>query len=209
MDYKEIVFDVDNTLIDTEYAILHSLQDTIKQINRKIIPIKELSFALGITGEDALRYLKIEDITIALSMWDRNMEKYKNTVLVFKEIKEMLTEIIKLNIGIGIVTSKTHEEFRNDFLSFDIAPYFNTVVCSNDTLEHKPKAVPLLKYMELTKCQNNELLYIGDSIYDMQCAYRANVDFGLVKWGSGDRVSAVISFTTPLDLIRQLSVSSN
>ncbi|HFL2571480.1 TPA: hypothetical protein ACG3GO_002414 [Clostridioides difficile] len=43
----------------------------------------------------------------------------------------------------------------------------------------------------------------------MQCAYHANVDFGLVKWGSGDRVSAVISFTTPLDLIRQLSVSSN
>lgn len=37
MDYKEIVFYVDGTLTDTEYAILHSLQDTIKQINRTII----------------------------------------------------------------------------------------------------------------------------------------------------------------------------
>ena len=30
MKYKHIVFDIDGTLIDTEYAVLHSLQETIK-----------------------------------------------------------------------------------------------------------------------------------------------------------------------------------
>ena len=29
MRYKEIVFDADGTLIDAEYAALHSLQDTV------------------------------------------------------------------------------------------------------------------------------------------------------------------------------------
>ena len=29
MKYKHIVFDIDGTLIDTEYAVLHSLQETI------------------------------------------------------------------------------------------------------------------------------------------------------------------------------------
>ena len=33
MGYKQIVFDVDGTLIDTEYAVIHSLQDTIRAIN--------------------------------------------------------------------------------------------------------------------------------------------------------------------------------
>lgn len=37
MGYKQIVFDVDGTLIDTEYAVIHSLQDTIRAINGKII----------------------------------------------------------------------------------------------------------------------------------------------------------------------------
>ena len=30
MKYKHIVFDIDGTLIDTEYAVLHSLQETIR-----------------------------------------------------------------------------------------------------------------------------------------------------------------------------------
>ena len=59
MGYKQIVFDVDGTLIDTEYAVIHSLQDTIRAINGKIISDKELTFALGITGENALRRLGV------------------------------------------------------------------------------------------------------------------------------------------------------
>ncbi len=32
MKYKHIVFDIDGTLIDTEYAIIHSLIKTITEI---------------------------------------------------------------------------------------------------------------------------------------------------------------------------------
>lgn len=31
MKYQHIVFDIDGTLINTEYAILHSLQDTLEK----------------------------------------------------------------------------------------------------------------------------------------------------------------------------------
>ena len=121
MGYKQIVFDVDGTLIDTEYAVIHSLQDTIRAINGKIISDKELTFALGITGENALQRLGVSDIASALSMWYKNMEKYRDTITVFHGIKELLETISELKLGIGIVTSKTHEEFRSDFQKFDIS----------------------------------------------------------------------------------------
>ena len=57
MKYKHIVFDIDGTLIDTEYAVLHSLQETIRALSGREIPCSELKFALGITGIDALKKL--------------------------------------------------------------------------------------------------------------------------------------------------------
>ena len=39
MKYKYIVFYIDGTLVDTEYAVLHSLQETIKGLSGSEIPL--------------------------------------------------------------------------------------------------------------------------------------------------------------------------
>ena len=90
MKYKHIVFDIDGTLIDTEYAVLHSLQETIKELSGRKIPCSELRFALGITGTDALKKLEIKDTSYAIELWDKNMRNYTNTIKVFDGIIELL-----------------------------------------------------------------------------------------------------------------------
>ena len=80
MKYKHIVFDIDGTLIDTEYAVLHSLQETIKGLSGREIPCSELRFALGITGTDAVKKLEIKDTSYAIELWDKNMRNYTNTI---------------------------------------------------------------------------------------------------------------------------------
>ena len=47
MGYKHIIFDIDGTLLDTEYSVLHSLQKTLKELHGKDMACEDLTFALG------------------------------------------------------------------------------------------------------------------------------------------------------------------
>ena len=115
MRYQHIVFDIDETLINTEDAILHSLQDTLEECIHEKVPIKQLLFVMGITGEDALRQLKINNIPLSLKLWEENIKKYSNTITVYDGIQELLNSLSECDCKIGIVTSKTKAEFKDDF----------------------------------------------------------------------------------------------
>ncbi len=177
--YKHIVFDVDGTLVDTESAIVYSLQETLLAVTGKEIPLVELTFALGITGEDALKRLEIDDIPAAMEIWVKNLRKYTDMVVVFQGITELLDQLSKQGYELGIITSRTKDEFGDDLERAGVLELFTTIVCADDTTEHKPTPAPLFKYMELTGADCSQILYIGDSEYDSGCAEGAGVDFAL------------------------------
>ena len=110
MRYKHIVFDLDGTLIDTERAILPSLRDTLEELTGRHYEEQALTFALGITGADALERLGVDDAPAALSLWNEKMHRYENSVSLFGGVAEALTKLWKQGLVLGIVTSKTRED---------------------------------------------------------------------------------------------------
>ena len=107
---------------------------------------------------------------------------------------------------LGIATSKNTAELEHSRKQFgDIVSRVDCIICADDTAEHKPKPGPLLKYMEYTGARPSEVLYVGDTVYDMQCARGAGVDFALARWGNLDgRVDADYDEPTPLALLEKL-----
>lgn len=206
--YKHIIFDIDGTLVDNEKAILCSLQDVLRQMTGKEYPFEELTFSLGIPGEDTLKRLNVEDVPAVMELWIEGLLRYGDKVSIHKGIEELLEELTDKGYKLGLVSSRPRELLENDFGKLKINKYFEIRVCADDTMEHKPTAAPLLKYMELAKVSKDEMLYIGDSVHDSQCAENAGVDFALAVWGSHtEETPAKYYLHKPLDLLPVLKGS--
>lgn len=200
--YKHIVFDVDGTLMNNEYAILRSFQDAIRETMGKTMEMEELKFCLGIPGENAIRQLGVENTGGMLELWIKKLAEYKDTVCEFDGIVELLEKLKKSGYKMGIATSRTRKQYEEEFKNRSISAYFEIVVCADECVTPKPTAGPLLKYMELTGTDKSELFYIGDSVYDQQCAANAGVDFALAGWGcSGKEMQAERILHTPEELL--------
>lgn len=182
--YKNIIFDIDGTILDTESAVLKSLQRVVDEELNKNMSFEELRFALGIPGEVTITKLGIKNTSSCLDKWDKYLKEYFHSVKVFDGIKNTLIRLKEMEISMGIVTSKTNEEFQSDFVPFGLMSYFKIVVCADDTEKHKPCPEPILKFIELSGADKSKTIYVGDTKYDMECAHGAGIDFALALWGA-------------------------
>ncbi|MCM3039362.1 HAD family hydrolase [Paenibacillus motobuensis] len=182
--YKTLIFDVDGTLINTEEAVLGSLQKMLQLEYNKNYAREDLSFVLGIPGSRSLPQLGIEDIDRANELWNRYMRDFMDTIHVYHGVEEILHTLASRGVQLGIVTSKTKEELKDDFEPFGLMKYLSVVVCADDTEHHKPHPEPIYKFLEVSGADPSSAIYIGDTVYDSSCARDSKIAFGLAMWGA-------------------------
>ena len=207
MQYKHIIFDLDGTLIDTESAVLQSLQKTLKEIQNKDYTKEELHFVLGIPGETALQKLRISDIETAKSVWLKNFRNQFSEIKLFPYVSELISDLKSVGLKVGIITSKTRMEYVDDFLPFDLGEKIDISLCIDDYETPKPSSKAMKLYLQKAEINSQEAIYIGDTIYDYECAKGAGVDFGLAVWGCKrfDGIAAKYFFNSPEEIYNQLN----
>lgn len=204
--YKNIVFDVDGTLVDTEDACIKALQMLVKSRLRRDISAEECRFSIGIPGNIVLPILGIEYTENTMHEWDIYYAKLIDHTKIFDGIVPLLEELKARKFRLGIVTSRSKIEMAYDPNMELIRHFFGTEVLADDTHEHKPTPIPMLHYLKRTGAQAEETLYIGDTIYDWQCAKNAGVDFALAKWGASsiEEIKAKYLLGKPSNLLMLL-----
>lgn len=181
---QAIIFDVDGTILDTEQAILRSLQRTLLEETQKEYAFEELRFALGIPGKDTLQRLNVDDIEKVHQKWSAAVLDFSQEVSVFPNLEAVIQSLACKPFQLGIVTSKTRQEVTDEFDPFGLSDYFTQIISASDTEQHKPHPEPLLTCLELLQVAPEDAIYIGDSIYDLQCAKQAGAKFALALWGA-------------------------
>ncbi|RCX20633.1 HAD superfamily hydrolase (TIGR01549 family) [Fontibacillus phaseoli] len=206
--YTSIIYDVDGTLIDTERAVLGSLQKMLNTDYGMAMEKRDLTFVLGIPGAVALPQLGIQNVEEANDRWNEYMKEFYSTVSVFDGISQVLQTLKRRKLKQGIVTSKTGEELKDDFMPFGLMEYLTYKVIAENTEKHKPHPEPLLKYLEISGSDPQSSIYIGDTIYDFECARDAGVDFALALWGCKNHeiIPARYKLSRPEELLELLQL---
>ena len=199
--FDHIVFDVDGTLADTEESVLSSLAQIVQEKTGKTLPQNDLEFALGIPGKDALEKLGIYS-QATLDRWCHVAASFKSTISVFPGLLEVIAKLADSGCNLGIVSSRARDEYAEEIAPLGFDTYFEHIILVEDTTEHKPAPAPILEYLRRTGANPNNVIYVGDTVYDEQCATSAGVNFARAAWGSHQDIpNATYNLKTPNDLL--------
>lgn len=200
--YKALVLDMDGTIMDSLAAVEQATRMAGEKMGI-LIGEKELFLAryaanevlidsLGLKGHKGKKFARI---------MAESYRSLHDAVQLFPGIEKLL----ELSVPKGIVTSEERDEFTAHLQRLEIPQSdFAATVCAGDTPYLKPHPYPLLSCLEQMGIERQDAIYIGDSVYDMECAVAAGVDFGLALWGAGSAEKfqqAKYIFSSPEDVI--------
>lgn len=201
--YKNIVFDIDGTIVDTERACVIALQMLAKTRLGREVSDDECLFSIGIPGSTVLPQLGIEYNDDTMAEWNGYYAGLIGETEIFEGIPALLETLKQRGLRLGLVSSRSHEEMDFDPNMQKLCGYFEVAVLADDTQEHKPTPMPMLHCLKAMGAKPEETLYIGDTVYDWQCANSAGVDFALAVWGAPTTqgIGAQYLLNTPEELL--------
>lgn len=189
-DVRNVLFDLDGTLIDTYEHILQSFRAATRQVLGRVVPDAELMCKVG--------------QPLAVQMWDfardeaehaalmeayrvHNARTFDERVRVFPGTEALLRTLAKAGVPCGVVTSKRHDSAVRALRRFALCDLVEFVIGADDCAEHKPAPGPVLAGCERLGAPPETCAYVGDSPFDIEAGKAAGCFTVGVTWGMFER----------------------
>jgi len=193
---KAILFDLDGTVLDTQDLILHSMKHAFTAVlGADALPADETLLSMvGIPLREQMERFSPEHSEQLLAAYlEKNLEVQDSMLKGFSGTEAALAALIESGYRLAIVTSKRNAPAVHGLDMMGLTDYFEFVLGSDDTAEHKPKPGPLLDAARLMGLDVHDCAYVGDSPYDMLAARAANMLAVGALWGMFSKESLLES----------------
>ena len=181
---KNIIFDIDGTLIDTEKTGVLSLIQTVRELLGVEMPYEEAYKFFGIPSGKVAPMLNYPEAERFAHLWEEHFVELMYLMKAFPGVEDMMRTLSEAGCRIGCVTSRNRYEFEKDEELKPLLKYFEVEICAEDTLLHKPNPEPALEFLRRIGAKPEDTIFVGDTMHDFQCADGAGIPFLLADWRS-------------------------
>ncbi len=167
-----ILFDWDNTLVDTWPIIHKAINETFKTFGRKQWTVEETKKYVHKSMRDSFPVLFGDEWQKASEVYLKNfLECHLVQLKSLPHSEELLGILSNTEIYMAVVSNKTGKHLRTEASHIGWEKYFSKIVGATDAKADKPSPEPILLALEGTKIKPSESVWlIGDSITDLECA---------------------------------------
>lgn len=173
---KGVIFDLDGVLIDSYNAWRKLLNYALKNFGKKKISEKEFQKLWGQGMEKDIEIL-LPELTISQlqKFYEENFQKFSKYIRIFPQTEQVLKKLKNMGLKIAIASNSAPRILSFCIKEAGIENYLDYYLGASDSLKGKPEPDILLKILEFLKIDKKEVVFVGDSPFDMEAGKRAGI----------------------------------
>ena len=190
---QAILFDWDNTLVDTWPLIHAALNETLRYMNQPEWPLSQVRAVVKKSMRDSFPELFGERWKEAADVYQKSYRSRNLTHLIaLPGADAMLAAIPRPDVFVAVVSNKQGPTLRQEVPALGWEKYFNAAIGATDAARDKPHGDPALLALKDSGVEPGpHVWFIGDTNADLGCA--AAIGATAVLYGDHDTDGITLS----------------
>lgn len=206
---KNIIFDIDRTLVDSYYSEMVTLRQAIKDVTNIDVSDEHMKKLPTMVTADFFELIGINiesDIYHLINKrWGELLEK--NPTRCFSGVKELIRELYENKFFLGIITSRNLEEFHELDEEFkDIIDCFSIIITSDMVSNPKPYSDSINLFQRKHNIELSETVYIGDGETDLEFSNNSGINFIQAAWDN-DKINGCL-YADSIDTLKNILLNN-
>ena len=154
--------------VDSLDAWFYVFNDTLKYFELKTLRKRDFSRSFGKPIEyDLENYFVGKTEQEVMQQYNKFFKKRKSYVKLFPQSAEVLKEIKKRKLKLGLISNSTKFIVMSVLNHYKLKKYFDVIITMEDVKNRKPAPDSVLKACRLLKVKPQNAILIGDTMNDM------------------------------------------
>ena len=185
-----VILDFDGTIADTKSLIVSTMQQTLSVLGLPARSDEACASMIGLPLRQTFTDLiPMDDETADLcdkTYRELFMQNNKpGIVKLFPHVRETIAELYAMGIIITVASSRGRDTLVSFLDEMGLMMYISKVVSSQDVEQAKPAPDMVYVIMEHNEAEKEDVLMVGDTVFDIDMGKNAGVKTCGVTYGNG------------------------